>query len=226
MEEEECAPELRGQVYVERKLFVRWLDNKDNKTRYCGEALMFHASNMQRDELRGAVSGDTAFDCCYRSMYQKNLPNTDSPTMGSQDIANFILWLIEEDRLPRDLVLHIQEGAEEELTTRNKTVQTQKDYEEMWVRWIKQRIHGELDSVQMELDLPEQLDVFSSFQDGEQKPYSVEVELEAHKLQASLGDEAERVPAEQERAQMLQESWEEAWGAGDDDEACDWGVDE
>ena len=107
---------------------------------------MFHASNMQRDEVRGAVSGDTAFDFCYRIMYLKNLPNTDSPSMGSQDIANFILWLIEEDRLPRELVLHIQEGAEEELTTRNKTLQTEKDHEEMWVRWIKQRIHGELDS--------------------------------------------------------------------------------
>ena len=140
-------------------------------------------------------------------MYQKNLPNTDSPTMGSQDIANFILWLIEEDCLPRDLVLHIQEGAQEELTTRNKTLQTEKDHEEMWVRWIKQRIHGELDSVQMELDLPEQLDVFSSFQEGEQKPYSVEVELEAQKLQASLGDGVERVPASQERAEMLQEFW-------------------
>ena len=58
----------------------------------------------------GVVSGDNAFDCCYRIMYQKNLPKTtDSPIMGSQDIANFILWLIEEDRLPPDLVLHIQE---------------------------------------------------------------------------------------------------------------------
>ena len=159
-------------------------------------------------------------------MYQKNLPKTDSPSMGSLDVANFILWLIEEDRLPRDLVLHIQEGAEEELTTRNKSVQTQKDYEEMWVRWIKQRIHGELDSVQMELDLPEQLDVFSSFQEGEQKPYSAEVELEAQRLQALLGDEAERVPAEQERAEMLQEFWDEGCGAEGDDEAYDWVTDE
>ena len=170
MEEEECAPELRGQVYVERKLFVRWLDKKDNKTRHCGEALMCHASNMQRAELRGAVSGDTAFDCCYRSMYQKNLPKTDSPSMGLHDIANFILRLIEEDRLPLDLVLHIQEGAQEELTTRNKTLQTEKDHEEMWVRWIKQRIHGELEPLQTELDLPEELDAFSSFQEGAQTP--------------------------------------------------------
>ena len=148
---------------------------------------MFHASNMQREEMRGGVSGDTVFDFCYRSMYQKDLPKTDSPSMGSQDLANFILWLIEDNQLPNDLVSPIQEGAQEELAARHKTLQTDKDQEEMWVRWIKQRIHGELDSLRTALDLPEELDVFSSIPEGEQKPYSAEIELEAQRLQASLG---------------------------------------
>ena len=39
---------------------------------------MFHASNMQREEMRGAVSGDTAFDFCYRSMFQKDRPVTEA----------------------------------------------------------------------------------------------------------------------------------------------------
>ena len=199
MEEEECAPELRGQVHVERKLFAAWLDEG---THHCGRALMFHASNMQREEMRGAVNGETAFDFCYRCMYQKDFPKTESPSMGSQDLANFILWLIEDNQLPNDLVSPIQEGAQEELAARNKTLQTDKDQEEMWVRWIKQRIHGELDFLRTALDLPEELDVFSSFQEGEQKPYSAEAELEARRLQASLADEAERVWATQERAEM------------------------
>ena len=181
---------------------------------------------MQREEMRGAVSGDTAFDFCYRSIYKTDLPKTDSPSMGSQDLANFILWLIEDHQLPNDLVSPIQEGAPEDLAARHKTIQTDKDQEEMWVRWIKQRIHGELDSLRSALDLPEELDVFSSFQEGEQKPYSAEVELEAQRLQASLGDEAERVPAEQERAEMLQEFWDEGCGAEGDDEAYDWATDE
>ena len=100
------------------------------------KALMFHASNMQREEMRGAVNGETAFDFCYRCMYQKDLPNTDSPSMGAQDLANFILWLIEDNQLPNDLVSPIQEGAQEELAARHKTLQTDKDQEEMWVRWI------------------------------------------------------------------------------------------
>ena len=41
-----------------------------------------------------------------------------------------------------------------------------------------------------------------------------------------LGDEAESVPAEQERAEMLQEFWDEGCGAEVDDEAYDWVTDE
>ena len=89
----------------------------------------------------------------------------------------------------------------------------------MWVRRIKQRIHGELDSLQTTLDLLEELNVFSNIQEGQQKPYSAEIEPEAQRLQASLGGEPEMVPAERERAEMLQEFWDEAYGAEADDEA-------
>ena len=147
---------------------------------------MFHASNIQREDMRGAVSGDSAFEFCYRGMYQQDLPKTDSINMGSQDLANFILWLIEDNQLPDDIVSHIQEGAQEELAARHKTLQTKKDEEEMWVRWVKQRIHGELDSVRTALDLPEELETFSGFQEGEQKPYSAEAEMEARRFQVSL----------------------------------------
>ena len=121
----------------------------------------------------------------------------------------------------------IQEGAEEELTARGKTIQTDKDKDEMWVRWIKQKIHGELDSLRTALDLPEELEVFSSMQEGEEKSYSAEVQREAQKLQAALGDESwERVPAQQEYDEMLQEFWDEEYGAEGDDEAYEWDVDE
>ena len=140
---------------------------------------MFHALNMQREDMGGAVSGDTVFDLCYRNMYQRDLPKTGSLSMVSQDLDNFIVWLIEDNHLPNDLVSHIQAGYQEQRTARNKTLQTVKDVEEMWVRWIKQRIHGELDSLRTALDLPEELDVFSSIQEKEQPLYSAEVELEA-----------------------------------------------
>ena len=61
----------------------------------------------------------------------------------------------------------------------------------MWVRWIKQRIHGELDSVRLSLDQPEELDSFGSFQEGEEKSYLADVELEAQRLQSSFLGQAD-----------------------------------
>jgi hypothetical protein len=62
-------------------------------------------------------------------MYQKDVPQTDSPSMGSQDLANFIQWLIEDNQMPHDLVDLIQTGAVEDLHTRDMTIQTSKDQE-------------------------------------------------------------------------------------------------
>ena len=35
---------------------------------------MFFAANSQRDDMRGGVAGDTAFEVCYRHMHQQDLP--------------------------------------------------------------------------------------------------------------------------------------------------------
>ena len=57
-------------------------------------------------------------------MYRQDLPKPESQNMGSQDLANFILWLIEDKQLPDDLVSPIQEGALEDQANRRKTLQT------------------------------------------------------------------------------------------------------
>ena len=190
MDEEEMSPDLSGQVQVERKLFAAWLDEG---THPCAHALMLHASNVQREDMRGAVSGESVFDFCFRSMYQKDVPPTDSPSMGSQDLANFLQWLIEDNQVPNDVADLIQAGAVEDLHSRNKTIQTSKDQEEMWVRWIKQRIHGELESVQKAHAELEQLEGFMSFQKGQQTEggYSAEAEDAAKELQEQLAGNEE-----------------------------------
>ena len=58
MNEEEILPDLRGQVQVERKLFAAWLEEDAH---LCAQALMFHASNAQREEMRGSACGESAF---------------------------------------------------------------------------------------------------------------------------------------------------------------------
>ena len=74
--------------------------------------------------------------------------------MGTQDLASFIVWLIEEGKLPRDVANSIQAGALDELAERGKTIQTEQDRDEMWVRWIEQRIHEELNWVANVLGSP------------------------------------------------------------------------
>ena len=130
MQDEECEPELRGQLHLERPLFTAWLDAG---THHCARTLRLHAEPMQPEELRGAATGDTAFDLCYRRMYQKDLPSTGSPGMGSQDLANFIIWIIEDSRLPDDFVSPIQSVPHADLTARGKTLRTETDREEMRV---------------------------------------------------------------------------------------------
>ena len=160
--------------------------------------------------MRGAAGGDAAFELCYRQMYQKDVPATAAQTMGTQDLASFIVWLIEEGKLPRDVANSIQAGALDELAERGKTIQTEQDADEMWLRWIKQRIHGELDSVRNFLDLPEELDVFGSVQEGEQLSMTAEAEQAARGLKASLAwDHGGEEMAEEQRKRQLWEEWPE-----------------
>ena len=49
--------------------------------------------------------------------------------------------------MPADLVEAILEGAVEDLLVRNKIMQNEQGLEAMWLRWVKQRIHEELDLV-------------------------------------------------------------------------------
>ena len=202
MEESECAPQLTGQIHVERQLFSAWLDSK---LHLCGKALLYHAENMQRDEMRGGTNGDGAFDFCYRSMYQRDLPKTSSACMGAQDLANYVLYLIEEKQLPPDVIKVLEEGAMKDLQDRNKTIQSSKDYEEMMVRWIKQKIHGELDETRGTFDLPDDLEMFTSFEGAEQQPYTAEAEEEARRMKVALLPDIEQEPPEEERDRMLAE---------------------
>ena len=44
--------------------------------------------------------------------------------MGAQDLANDLLWLVEEEQLPADVIKALQEGAMEDLEKCEKTIQT------------------------------------------------------------------------------------------------------
>ena len=86
-------------------------------------------------------------------------------------------------------------GAHAELTARGNTLQAEQEQEEMWVRWIQQRNHGELGALQLGLDLPDDLDTCCSIQSGEQQPYSADVEREAQRLKAAVEGDTGMEPA-------------------------------
>ena len=60
------------------------------------------------------------------------------------------------------------------------------DTSDMWTRWIKQRVHGELDAVRNAMDLPEELESFGGVVEGEEKSLTVEAEAAAQQLQEAL----------------------------------------
>ena len=93
---------------MERGLFSAWLDGVGSRDAAgaaagtaleprgqgaypCGQALMFSAANAEQDDMRGATTGDAASEVCYRHMYQEDLPSTAAPTMGTHDLANFVV---------------------------------------------------------------------------------------------------------------------------------------
>ena len=103
IKEEEASVVNGNQPCAAPMAMCAWLDEG---THHCGRALMFHASNVQREAMGGAVNGVPP-------------SKIDSSSMGSQDLANFILWPIEDNQLPRDIVSHIQAGAQEDLTAQD-----------------------------------------------------------------------------------------------------------
>ena len=72
MQAEEISPEIAGQLHVERRLFCAWLDGAESRdgqvANQCGGALLFFATNAKREDMRGAATGDAAFEVCYRHM--------------------------------------------------------------------------------------------------------------------------------------------------------------
>ena len=194
MTEHPCPPDLSGEVPVARDAFCAWLDiGSPSPDRYpCAAALMRHALDQQGTDMRGSVAGDTAWEMCCRLLEQP----LETPSLGSRQLAQLILYLLDSSKLPLDLREAILHGMVKELTDRGKTVQTEDDSIAMMSRWIKQRIHGELDATQeiwmdTAVEAPVELEVEFEMQEAELPSVSAETEREAEKLLKQLGGGAD-----------------------------------
>ena len=179
MLEESCPPDLSGEVAVARELFCVWLDaGSRSPTAYpCAVSLMRYAVDKQGVEMRGSVAGDTAWELCCRVLEQP----VHAMALGSRQLSQLLLYLIEESEIPSDARADILQGMLEDLSHRGKTIQTAPDEQTMTSRWIKQRVHGELEAAQESWmrtydGLPVDIEVEFDMHEGE--PMSVAAETE------------------------------------------------
>ena len=198
---------------MEPELFAAWLDAGIHP---CATALSYHVKNSIQDEVRGGLLGGRAFEFCYRAMYGEACPLNATAKLGTQGLAQYLLYLMEEGHLHDSLKGPLQEGAQEDLEQRGKTIVTKQDSDEHWVRWLKQLIHGELDAVRETHDQAEVLDVFASVTEPEQQAYSAEAETEATRILNALNAQENGWPACSHAAEIRLDSYGNVLGEADE----------
>lgn len=108
----------------------------------CAAALLRCAMDQQGTEMRGSVSGDTAWELCCRRL---ELP-AYQPVMSFWQVAQFVLYLIESSVVPVVARAAIFDGMLEEHPYRHKYVHTEAGEQTIKSRWIKLCIQGEVDA--------------------------------------------------------------------------------
>lgn len=144
MLEQKEEVDLSGEIHLERAVFVEWLDKGQQEPQRtpCAVALMQLSIDKQSMDLRGAVSGDTAWELCCRILSKQD----DAKTMGTRELAQLLVYNLEEHQLPLEMGTAIYDGMHEDLQKRGKTIEAQDDEQAMKSRWVKQLLHQELDS--------------------------------------------------------------------------------
>ena len=77
--------DLSDEIHLEREVFVEWLDKARQQPERtpCAVALMQLSIDKQSMDLRGAVSGETAWELCCRILPKPD----DAKTMGTRELA-------------------------------------------------------------------------------------------------------------------------------------------
>ena len=263
MLEQTDSVELRGSVRLTRELFCAWLgeSNRDDAhaeaTFPCAAALMLFARNKQGVDMRGDVSADTAWELCGRHMHddaQTAATVGDArATIGTEELAALLVFLLRSNNLSEDLRTRLFEGMLADLAQREREVRTENDEMEMEARWVKLRIHGELEAAREQLtqrgeDLDFDLtDIHCAMMDGEAPSLIQETEAEAAMLVKRLeaeavttqagaaefdedgeddedGSHAERGDDEAEREEWAAGQWDDVGEESDEDDVSEEGA--
>ena len=227
MAEQAESLDLTGSVHIPEATFMTWMacgvnDGGDFDTAAypCARAIMRYAVDQQGVELRGAVTGDTAWELCGRLL----TGGTSTRSLSSTDLAQLIVYWLEQGHLPDQMRQVLYKGMVEDLTQRGKTCQTELDSQAMQCRWVKLLLHGELDAVRE-----------GCAARGDAPPVDLAVEgglLECAGAEPATVEAERQAEAitEQLRQQLDEGSWggEESWGrdwedwGGWEDDLEDW----
>ena len=165
MFEQEESVDLSGEVHITQDFYTIWFDSgKRCASKHPCAAVLFHyALDQQGTDFRGSVAADTAWELCCRLL---NI-SPAATKIGTRDLAQLLVYWMEDNHVPVDLAQAVYVGMEEELKSRNKRIETDGDDQLMRCRWVRQSIHEELDSLREELastgeDMPMELEVVYS----------------------------------------------------------------
>jgi hypothetical protein len=152
-----------------------------------------YAIDQQSFDMRGGVGGETVWELCCRFLSHP----LDARALGSSEVAQLLVYWLDEKQLPAQMYEAIFAGMLAELETRGKTIVTQDDETGMKTRWVKQAIHGELDNARevwlsKQTSAPVDLEVEGGIVEGEQTSLVAEAELEATKILTALNEEEVR----------------------------------
>ena len=148
MFEQEEAMDLNGDVHVSQEVFATWFDSglASAAMRPCAAIIHRYALDQQGLDFRGSVSAGTAWEMCCRLL---STP-PEQHKLGTRDIAQLLVYWLEESHVPSQMGNAVYEGMLAELQSRAKRIETAEDEQLMKCRWVRQAIHAELDALREE----------------------------------------------------------------------------
>ena len=148
MFEQEEAMDLNGEVHLSQEVFAAWFDSgaASAAKRPCAAVIHRYALDQQGVDFRGSVSAGTAWELCCRLLSA----HVEQHKLGTRDIAQLLVYWLEECQVPSQMGDAVYEGMLAELKSRAKRVETAEDEQLMKCRWVRQAIHAELDALREE----------------------------------------------------------------------------
>ena len=191
MLEQAESVDLDSDVKIDRESFSLWVKELSPERYTCADAIMTYAIDIQGREMH--VDPDTAWELCCRSLHRVET----IPFFTSRDLANLLVYLLDESKLSSTFQEAIYAGMTADLESRGKTIVTEQDEEAMKCRWVRLQIQAELDKVRAMLSVRDgteisiELEVNDTIAEAEAPSLEAEAEQKARAViesaQASVG---------------------------------------